>query len=97
MTHAVYDRLVFVKNACKPASFNDDSPKPTGYRVSEISWAVEQADGQPYMLPDIETELTLTHSNGEDFVDELDRQRTNLFTVTQRVSWTLSRSYLQGS
>ena len=97
MTHVTHDRLVFVKSACKPASFNEDSDKPTGYRVSEISWAVQQEDGQPYMLPGIETEATLTHSDGEAFVHEWDRHRTKLFTVMQRVSWMLSRSHLQGT
>jgi len=74
-----------VKEACKPVSFNNDEPKQTGYRVTEISWSVEQQDGRPHMLPGIKTELTLTHSDGEDFVEEPDRKHTDMVTARQSV------------
>ncbi len=68
-------RLEFVREACQPASFVDSSWKPTGYKVTEISWGVVQNNGQPYMQPGIQTDLMLEHSEGEEFVNEQDRQK----------------------
>ncbi|KAL0024570.1 hypothetical protein WJX79_009165 [Trebouxia sp. C0005] len=77
-------RLEFVRGACKPASFVDNTWKPTGYKVTEISWGVVQNNGQPYMQPGIKTELTLEHSEGEEFVHEQDRRKSGLETVRQK-------------
>ncbi|KAL0023092.1 hypothetical protein WJX77_000674 [Trebouxia sp. C0004] len=77
-------RLEFVREACKPASFLDNTRKPTGYKVTEISWGVVQKNGQPYMQPGIKTELTLEHSDGEEFVHEQDRRKPGLETVRQK-------------
>ncbi len=91
-------RLEFVREACKPASFVDSSWKPTGYKVTEISWGVVQNNGQPYMQPGIQTELTLEHSEGEEFVNEQDRRKTGLETVRQKVSlrWQICKVWMQG-
>ncbi len=93
----VAHRLEFVREACKPASFMDSTGKPTGYKVTEISWGVVQNNGQPYMQPGIKTELTLEHSEGEEFVNEQDRRKAGLETVRQKVSlyWQIGKVCMQ--
>ncbi len=76
----------------------DNTGKPTGYKVTEISWGVVQNNGQPYMQPGIKTELTLEHSDGEEFVNEQDKRKTGLETVRQKVSlhWQIGKVWMQG-
>jgi len=92
-----WHRLEFVREACKPTSFMDNTWKPTGYKVTEISWGVVQKNGHPYMQPGIKTELTLEHSDGEDFVHEQDRRKSGLETVRQKVShhWQVHKVWMQ--
>lgn len=75
----------------------DNAWKPTGYKVTEISWGVVQNNGQPYMQPGIRTELTLEHSDGEEFVHEQDRRKAGLDTVRQKVSlhWHICKVWMQ--
>ena len=65
--------------------------------MTEISWGVVQNNGQPYMQPGIKTELTLEHSEGEEFVNEQDRKKTGLETVRQKVrlQWQIRKCCMQ--
>ncbi len=49
------------------------------------------------MQPGIKTELTLEHSDGEEFVHEQDRKKAGLETVRQKVSlhWQVCKVCMQ--